>query len=704
MDEIQRLFEPQSIAVVGASKDPKKIGHTVVSNILSSGFRGKVYPVNPSGGELLGLKIYPDIEAINAPVDVVCTTIPAAFVFESVKSCADAGVKFNLIISSGFSEVGNTEEEQRIVDYANDRGMRVIGPNVFGLYSAEANMDATFGPGNILPGSVAIITQSGALGLAMIGKTKVENIGISAIVSVGNKADIDEADLLGYLAAQERTKVILMYIEGITHGRRFLDTVKKVTAHKPVVVIKSGRSERGAVAAASHTGSLAGSDEITDAVLKQCGVLRAENITEAFNWAAFLSNTALPETDHAVIITNGGGIGVMATDACEKYCIDLYDDGRNLKKMFSPVTPSFGSTKNPIDITGGAAGKEYNSALQVALDSPDIGASIALYCETATFLAEELETVLEDNHRKYHRAGKPLVFAVVGGEDINNAVTTLGRKNVPVFGDVYEAVSCLGKLYEHKRYINNIPCGFENVDIDSETVETICRTAMEQERYFLLAHEAMKIMEIAGIAIPKNAIAANLDEAVKKAEEIGYPVVMKVVSKDIVHKSDAGGVALNLDNRDEVVDAYQAIIRNCREYNSSAAIQGIEVAEMLSREAETIIGARRDNTFGPIIMFGLGGIYVEVMKDVAFRALPVTRTQIMEMIKHTRSYPLLLGVRGEEQKDIESVINVIMKIGALISTCPSISDIEINPLIVYENTMGSKAVDVRILLSKEERR
>ncbi len=704
MNDIKHLFEPQSIAVVGASKDPKKIGHTVVSNILSSGFKGKIYPVNPSGGEMLGLEIHRSIEQINAPVDVVCTTIPAQFVYDSVKSCADAGVKFNLIISSGFSEVGNIEEEKKIVSYSRQHGMRVIGPNIFGVYSAEANMDATFGPGNILPGSVAIITQSGALGLAMIGKTKVENIGISAIVSVGNKCDIDETDLLGYLAAQNRTKVILMYIEGITNGQRFVDTVKKVTAEKPVVVIKSGRSERGAVAAASHTGSLAGSDEITDAVLKQCGVLRAENIREAFNWAKFLSNNPLPAKDNSVIITNGGGIGVMATDACEKYSIDLYDNGTKLKTMFSPVTPSFGSTKNPIDITGGAASNEYNSALQVALESPEIGSSIALYCETATFLAADLEVVLEENHKKYQRAGKPLVFAIVGGEDIESAITKLGRKNVPVFGDVYEAVACLGRLYEYKRHIKGISDEFEDFDFDVEAVEKICRGALAQDRHFLLSHEAMQIMELTAIQVPKSGVAHNLDESVIKAEEIGYPVVMKVVSKDIVHKSDAGGVALNLDNRDEVIDAYQAIIRNCREYKHDAIIQGVEIAEMLTNEIETIIGARRDNTFGPIIMFGLGGIYVEVMKDVAFRALPVNRTQIMEMIKHTRSYPLLLGVRGEEQKDIESVINTIVKIGALISKCPSISDIEINPLMVYENTMGSKAVDVRILLSKEERR
>ncbi len=702
-DDVKYLFEPRSIAVVGASRDPKKIGHTVVKNILASGFSGSVYPVNPGGGEIMGRDAVKRIDDIEEPVDVVCTTIPAKYVYESIKSCADCGVKYNLIITSGFSEIGNNEEERKIAEYARGRGMRVVGPNIFGVYSAAASMDATFGPGNILPGSVAIITQSGALGLAMIGKTLVENIGLSAIVSVGNKCDLDEADLLGYLAEQERTRVILMYIEGIKDGRRFIETVKNVTARKPVVVIKSGRSERGAVAAASHTGSLAGSDEIVDAILRQCGVLRADSIQDAFNWCKYLAHAPPPTSDNAVIITNGGGIGVMATDACERYGIELYDDGESLKKLFSPVTPSYGSTKNPIDITGGAAGDEYNAALGVALEHPGMGSSIALYCETSTFLAADLERVLEQNYTTYQEKGKPLVFAIVGGEDIEKAIVTLGRKNVPVFGDVYEAVACLGKLYEYHGYLKNRSTRFEEVEINAAAVESICRKAIAEKRYFLLADEARRIMQTAGIPVPASAIARNLDEAVKSAEDIGFPVVMKIISKDIIHKSDAGGVALNLLNREEVIDAWQAVMLSCREYKPDAHLEGVEIAEMLDRDVETIIGARRDATFGPVVMFGLGGIYVEVMKDVAFRALPLDRRGIMDMIQQTRSYPLLLGVRGEGQKDIESVVNVIIKLGSLIRSCSMISDIEINPLMVYEQGTGARAVDVRILLSKDER-
>lgn len=704
MNDIKRLFEPRSIAVVGASKDPAKIGYTVVRNILSGGYAGKVYPVNPAGGEVLGLPVYKAVEEIDDQVDIVCTVIPAKHVLDSVKSCASKGILYNLIISSGFSEIGNIEAEKEIAACAREHGMRIIGPNIFGLYSAEARLDATFGPGSILPGSVAIVTQSGALGLAMIGKTKVENIGLSAIVSVGNKCDVDEADLLEYLIPHEHTKVILMYIEGIKDGEKFIRAIKRATRRKPVIVIKSGRSERGAVAAASHTGSLAGSDEIVDAILKQCGVMRAESIQDAFNWCKFLANAPAPRNEKAVIITNGGGIGVMATDACEQYGIELYDDGKALKKLFAAVTPDFGSTKNPIDITGGATSADYDAALAVALDNRQIGVSVALYCETAVFDAENLQAVLEKNYARYLQKGKPVLFVTVGGAQTEQCITTLNKKNVPVFGDVYEAVSCLGRLIAHHRYQRQYAERYEDAAIDAAAIEAIARTAIREDRYFLLAHEAQRVMDIVGIPVPTSRIARTIEDAVKAAEAIGYPVVMKIVSRDIIHKSDAGGVALNILNKDEVIDAYQVIIRNCREYKPDGHIEGVEVSEMLQKDVETIIGARRDTIFGPIIMFGLGGIYVEVMKDVAFRALPLSRPEIISMIKETRSYPLLLGVRGEARKDIESVIDTIIKLGVLVRKCSVIADIEINPLMVYEEGTGAKAVDVRILLAQQERR
>jgi acyl-CoA synthetase (NDP forming) len=609
-------------------------------------------------------------------------------------------VKYLTIISSGFSEIGNNEEERKIVSYAREHNMRILGPNIFGIYSAAASLNATFGSSGIIPGRVAIITQSGALGVAMIGKTTVENIGLSSVVSVGNKTDIDEADLLEYLATEEHTKIVLMYIEGVRDGERLIRTVKRTTEKIPVVVIKSGRSERGAIAAASHTGSLAGSDEIFDALMKQCGVMRAENVEEAFNWCKFLANTPFPSGEKTVIVTNGGGIGVMATDACEKYGVRLYDDLTALKEAFSPVTPEFGSTKNPIDLTGQATSSHYHSALEEARKNNQINSVIALYGETAVFDAENLSSMIEENARKFRREKKPLVFSIFGGEKIENCLLALKKTDAAVYEDVYEAVSCLGSVYRYYHYLRQRSAAVEEAEIDVPAIDGVLDRVLEEGRSFLLASEGQAVMEAAEILTPRSILARSLDEAVRGAEMIGYPVVMKVVSRDILHKSDAGGVALDLEDKDEVVDAYQAILRNCRAYKADVHLEGVEISEMVTRGMETIIGARRDQTFGPLIMFGLGGIYVEVMKDVAFRALPIHRREILSMVKELRAYPLLLGVRGEEKKDLEAVVNTIVKVGTILQKCDRISDIEINPLMVYEHGRGVKAVDVRILLTR----
>ena len=699
--DIKYLFEPRSVAVLGASTNPAKIGYRIVENIVKSGYKGKVYPVNPKGGEILGLPVYHDLTAINGEIDIAVISIPAPLVLGAVKECGEHGVKHLVIITSGFSEVGKRADERALVETAHRYGMRILGPNIFGIYSAKASLDATFGPGGILPGHVAIITQSGALGIAMIGKTAAESLGLSSLVSVGNKSDIDESDLLEYLADDENTSVILLYIEGVKNGERLTQILKRITRKKHVVVIKSGRSKRGAVAAASHTGSLAGADEIFDSIMRQCGVLRAESVQEAFNWARFLADSPLPPTEDAVIITNGGGIGVLATDACEKYEVSLYDDQQVLKESFSPLMPDFGSTKNPVDLTGQASAQDYAQAMEAALANDRIGSVISLFCETALFDVDALAQVLEKTYHSY-QGKKPIVFSLFGGERVENAIARLRPAGIPAFPDVYEAVSCLGALHRSWRYLRAPQEEPPQVKLDTEAIKQVINRARAEGRRFLLAHEARQVADILGIATPRSIVAHNLDAAVSAAEEIGYPVVMKVVSKDIIHKSDAGGVALNLENKDEVIDAYQAILRSCHAYNPQAIIQGVEVAEMVQQGVETIIGARQDPSFGPIVMFGLGGIYVEVMKDVSFRAAPIGRRTAHAMIGEIRSYPLLLGVRGEKRKDIDAIADVAVRLSVLIDRIRDITDVEINPLVAYEHGKGVKAVDIRILFRKAQ--
>ena len=703
MTDMRYLFEPRSIAVIGASHNTAKVGYTVLENVVSGGYPHKVYPINPQGGEILGLRVFKGLDEIDEPIDLVYIVIPAKFVFDAVKSCAEKGVKIALIITSGFSEVGNIEEERKIAAYAREHGLRILGPNIFGIYSAAASLNGTFGTRDVRPGNVAIITQSGALGLSMIGKTAVENIGISAMVSVGNKADIDESDLLEYLITQDMTKLIFMYIEGVKEGERLVNVLREATKKKPVVVIKSGRSEKGAIAVASHTGSLAGTDEVFDAIMKQSGVLRAESLQDAFDWCKFLSNNPLPHGEHTVIITNGGGVGVMTADACEKYGVKLYGDVPALSGIFSDVVPDIGSSKNPIDLTGQATASEFDGALNAALNSKNIDSVIALICEAAVFDLDNLPQVLEGYCQKYRSQKKPILFSCFGGEKTEDCIRSCDDKGIPVFGDMYEAVSCFGAMYSYHNYLVNRSEEIEIADIQADTIQEIVKEVIDTKRNFLLAHEARDVMKAAGIAIPESHVVHNLEEAVDYSEEIGYPVVMKIVSKDIVHKSDAGGVALDLENSDEVVDAYQAIIQNCKAYNPNARIKGVDISEMAQPGTELIIGARRDKVFGPIVMFGLGGIYVEVIKDISFRAFPLNRNEVANMIKEIRSYPLLLGVRGEKKKDINRIVDTIIKLGTIIQACETISDIEINPLVAYEEGQGVKALDVRIILLTGER-
>lgn len=700
--DIKYLFEPESVAVIGVSQEPGKIGYKILENMVYSGFQGAIHPINPKGGEALGYEILTSIEDVDGDVDVAVIAIPARYVFDAVVSCSRKNVKMLTIISSGFSEVGNLEEEQRVLNYAREHNMRVLGPNIFGHYSSKVALNATFGPRDIRQGNVAIITQSGALGIAMIGKTAVQNIGLSSIISVGNKSDINEADLLEYLITQDETKIILMYIEGIQEGEALVKMLKRATREKPVIVIKSGRSKRGAVAAASHTGSLAGSDKVFDAIMKQCGVLRAESIQEALEWSKYLSHAPTPLGENGIIITNGGGVGVMATDACEKYEIKLYDDQDKLRETFESVAHGFGSTKNPVDITGEASKADYVKALKEALADDSIHCVIALYCETAMMNSQELTEMIDEMYGLYEAKGKPITFSVFGGELTETAITKLSEKNVPVYRDVYDGVSCMGAVQTIRKVQSMEEDPPVSADIDVEAINTIIDRALADDRTFLLAEEGQGLLQAADLPGPRGGVVQSVEAAVRLADDIGYPVVMKVVSRDILHKSDSGGVLLDLENQAEVIDGYQTIIHSCKANVPGAVIDGIEVVEQIKAGTEVILGARRDANFGTTLMFGLGGIYVEVMKDVAFRAVPLSEREIRAMIKEIRSYPLLLGVRGEARKDIESIITALEKVASLLSKVTRITDIEINPMVVYEKGAGARAVDIRVLLSDDK--
>ncbi len=695
--DLAPLFNPRSVAVIGASHDEGKIGHTVLRNIVDSGYRGSIYPVNPKGGEILGHRVYENLGGIDAEVDLALVVVPAKIAVDVIRQCAEHGVKFAIVITSGFSEIGNIEAEREMVRTAREHGMRILGPNVFGLFSAAASINATFGPSDIRPGNIAVISQSGALGIAMIGKTAEENMGLSTIVSIGNKADITEAEILSYVFNDDITDVVFLYMEGLDNGREFMDLVQQKPEGMNVVAIKAGRSEVGARAVASHTGSLAGADKIFDAAFRQAGVLRAESLEEGFNWVTTLSACPRPAGDNVVIVTNGGGIGVLAADACEKYGVSLLSDMELLEDTFGDVLPAFGSYRNPVDLTGQAGGDEYREALERALQRDDIDAVIALYCQTGQSPLDPIRETFLDIQEKYGDE-KPIVYSLFGGDQTDEVLRDLTTNGLPAFDDVEDAVSSLNALY--RAYTPREAQVAEDVSFDEKRIAGVIERVAGEGRGQLLGTEAKEIMDALGLHVPPFRVARTIDEAVEAANDIGYPVVMKVVSEDIVHKTDSGGVLLDLENESEVVEGYEAIIRSCRQHAPDANIRGVEVVKMVPEGVETIIGSTTDPSFDKTLMFGLGGIYVEVLKDVAFRVAPVSKKEIAKMIREISSFPLLLGVRGEGRKDIPAVIDAIYRVGMLVDRFPEISELDVNPLMVYED--GAKVIDARINIEVEE--
>jgi acetyltransferase len=694
---MNRLFEPRAIAIIGASSNPRKIGHRIVENIVSGGYAGRIYPVNPKGGAFLNLQVKKNIDDIDDDIDVAIITIPAPQVRKVVRQCAEKNVRHCIIISSGFSEVGNRKEEDAVISLARKHGMRVLGPNVFGIYVARSRLNATFGPKDIRAGNIAIITQSGALGIAMIGKSAAERIGVSAVLSVGNKADIDESDLLEYLKDDAQTRVILMYIEGFKDGRRFVESLSALPPAKHVVAIKAGTSKRGAIAAASHTGSLAGSDAVFRGIAEQLGIMRAENIRTAFDVCRFLASTEQPAGENVVVITNGGGIGVMCADACEKHGVRLFDDVDLLSDVFREFLPDFGSCRNPVDLTGQASANDYRSALRAACDCPEIHAVIALYCETAVFNQDDVVDMVREAHALFD-GKKPLVFSLFGGEQVVSAVDWLRAEGLGCFDEVYDAVASVGSLYRRYRFLAEKHERAPLKLAGKKAIGDIIQRAQAERRDVLLPHEAKEILRCAGVDVPAYAVAKTLQGALDAAVTIGYPVVMKIVSEDIVHKTEAGGVALHLENREEVMNAYQAILKNAAAHFPDARLRGVELSRMVQPGLETIAGATVDPTFGPVVMFGLGGIYVEAIGDVVFRTAPVSHLEARRMVNEIGAVSILQGVRGEKRKDIEKIADVLARISVLLAEVPELRDVEINPLTAYEQGKGVQAVDVRMLL------
>lgn len=685
MKNLDYFFKPERVAIIGASPDPKKIGHQILKNVIEGGYAGEIIPVHPSASTVLGRKAYKSLSDVPPGVDLVVIAIPANFVIAAMEECARCKVGAVAIITSGFGEVGKIDEEKKLKKIADDNNMALLGPNIFGLAYPPNKLNASFGPKDIYPGKIAFITQSGALGIGLMGWTSMKRIGLAALVNVGNKADINEQDLITYFNKDKNVNVLLIYMEGIKNGRKFLET----KIEKPTVILKVGRSTRGAQAAASHTGSLSGSDKIYDGVFHQLGILRASTFIEAFSWARALS-LPLPKGEDTVIITNGGGIGVATTDECEACGIKILDDAKWLEEKFRPTMPDFGSTKNPIDVTGGAGVDGYRQALKIAFAEERIKAVIVLYCETAVTDPMDIAISVNDAFEAAGR-NKPVVVSMVGGERTRDALVYLNEKFIPASSLVDVSVSALKIVYTWAE-IKNRPASQALLEKPPVEVNKILDAVKAEGRSILMEHEARQVMELCGVPTPKWGFARSADEAVKIADSKKmYPLAMKIASPDIVHKTDVGGVVLNIRDGKELKNRFEAMMARIKTAMPKANLLGVNLIQMVSG-IECIVGITTDPQFGPAVMFGLGGVFVEAFKDVTFRVVPFDAAEAKRMIDEIKSKKILDGFRGMKA-DKNSIIKTLIAVQKL---APLVKEIDINPLLTNQD--GSYAVDARIVL------
>jgi len=694
------LLRPKGIAIIGASTKPGKIGHTVVKNLIESGYEGGIYPVNPSADEILGLKAYKSVLDIPDHVDAATITVPAKYVLDVTKECGEKGIKGLIVITSGFAEVGDTELEKELVRVAHEYGMRILGPNVVGTLSNSDKLNASFAPFLPLNGSASLVSQSGALLIAIDAITYTRHIGFDKLVSIGNMSDVNFGDMVSWLNEDENTKCISLYIEGLKDGRRFIEESAK--ASKPIVVLKAGVSEHGAAAAASHTGSLAGAHKIYGAAFQQAGVIEATDLSDLFDCTLALSLEPPMKGENVLILTNGGGVGVLATDSAEQAGVPLKFAPESVQAELKKHMPSFGSAKNPVDLTGMAGNDWYHDTTKFSFSNDWVDGLVVLYCETA--MTDPME-IAQSIHKAVTETGitdKPVTVSFVGGERSDKAMQWLVENGIPAYNAPDLAVKAMGTLHEYaKLEMMKADVIDNNHDVDEIKAREIIAKVRADKRTGLTEIESKKIFSAYGLPTVRTEIAKSEEEAVKLAEEISYPLVLKIVSPDILHKSDAGGVKVNIKDEAGVRETYHAILKNAREYKPDADIHGIVIQEMAPWGTETIIGSVNDPTFGATVMFGLGGIFVEVLKDVTFRVAPISEKEASLMLDGIRSARILDGIRGEAPRDKKALASVLAKYAFMVTDlADEISESDANPVLVYEEGKGVKIVDARIILKE----
>jgi acetyltransferase len=701
MGKLATLFAPDRVAVVGASEREGSVGRAITSN-LAADFDGEVVPVNPTDDEVLGLETYPDVGSIPWSVNVAIVAVPASVALDVIEECGEAGIENVVVITAGFSEAGSegAARERELRAIADRYDLNLVGPNSLGVMSTGVDMNATFGPENAQPGPISFMSPSGACITAVLDWANDRDIGFRDVVSLGNKTVLDEDDFIAEWGEDPDTDVILAYLEGIENGNAFIQTAREVTQETPILMVKSGRTEAGASAAASHTGTMAGSERAYEAGLEQAGVLRVETVQELFDDAGILAGQPLPDGESVAIVTNAGGPGVMTTDAVGDSDLDLASFTDETLAALTEALPDGASIYNPIDVIGDAGVDRFAAAIDITLADPNVGAAIVMACPTATLAFEDLAEATVELQAEY---GKPVAASLMGGDSTREAQAVLSEAGIPTYFDPARAVNSLDALREFREIKAREYAAPDTFDVDRERAREVLGMAVERDTN-RLGVEAMDLLSAYGIPTPAGDVVDSPGDAEAVAERVaddGEGVVMKIVSPDILHKSDIGGVAVDVP-LSEVRDTYEDLVTRARNYQSDATILGVQVQELLDLDdaTETIVGMNRDPQFGPLLLFGLGGIFVEVLEDTTVRVAPVSRPEAEAMIDDIDSAPLLRGARGREPVDEAGVVETIQRLSQLVTDFPAILELDINPLVATPD--GVSAVDVRLTIDQEE--
>ncbi|MEW6458539.1 MAG: acetate--CoA ligase alpha subunit [Bacillota bacterium] len=700
MENLSALFNPASVAIIGASGKPGKIGNIILKNVISSGYGGQIIPINPREKEIEGYPAYASVTEVPGSVEVAVIAVPAAGVLPVVEECGRAGVKHLVVISAGFKETGaeGLEREKELVATARKSGMRVVGPNSVGIMDTHTPLNASFAAGFPGRGEITFISQSGAMLVAILDWSLITGLGFSKFISLGNKSDLNEADFIAAVADDPTTKVILCYIEDVADGLRFLEVSSQVCRKKPIVVLKSGTSQAGAQAASSHTGALAGIDLAYEVAFRQAGVIRVPTMAELFDLAVAFAQQPVPKGDRLAIVTNSGGPGIVATDSAERQGLTIARFNKATLEALRAELPREANIYNPVDVLGDARADRYRFALEKVLADESVDSAVVLVCPTATAEPGETAKAIVEVARRF--PDKPLFGVYMGGEILKEGVDILSAAGIPCYTFPETAISAMRGLAQYARLKNSpLPAPrpvFEGVD--RERVANIFRAVKEDNRLVLLGSEGAAVVEAYGIPVSPTRLATRAEEAVAVAEEIGYPVVLKVASPKIIHKTDIGGVRMGLDTPGEVMAGFWAVMSNVQRSLPEVIPHGIDVQRMAPKGTEVIIGMSRDVHFGPLIAFGLGGIYVNLLEDVSFRlAHGLSRTEIEKMIMETKAFTLLRGYRGQKPADIAALVDIVARVAQLVIDFPEITEMDINPVFAYVS--GAQALDVKITIS-----